>query len=206
MLRRPLKPPTNCAEQKGGEFITYDGNGDGKGVLYSGGLNESEVAPVNFTIDKPGKVPLKHVSTIEVHYVHTTEQVTPGPTLGSCLSDAIGNPQLRLEGQVFVLVNEENAADFMELMEVGMINGYYQAFNIPSDTGTPIVYAGSTTGPSYNEKGSPFQVTWSVRPEVVKVSASSVARWLAKNIFEEFKAHGVRNLVTNPKLISSISN
>ena len=33
--------------------------------------------------------------TIEVHYVYTTAQVTPGPTLGACLSDAIQNPQLR---------------------------------------------------------------------------------------------------------------
>ena len=25
--------------------------------------------------------------TIEVHYVHSTAQVEPGPTLGACLSD-----------------------------------------------------------------------------------------------------------------------
>ena len=69
---------------------------------------------------------------------------------------------------------------------------------------TPIVYAGSTTGPSYSEKGSPFQVTWRVRPQVAKVSIRSVDAWLKDNIFNEASAHGVRKLVTNPDLLSPI--
>ena len=67
------------------------------------------------------------------------------------------------------------------------------------------MYAGSTTGPGYNEKGSPFQVTWSVRPNVVKLSIISVAAWLEENPFDEEHAHGVRNLVTNPDLLSQIN-
>jgi len=115
------------------------------------------------------------------------------------------NPQLRVEAQVYVLVNDDAAADFGMLTEVGMVNGFHQALNIPSDTGTPITYEGSTTGPSYNEKGSPLQVSWSVRPGVKKVSISTVAAWLESNPFEETYAHAVRNLVVNPNLISNLN-
>ena len=196
------------AEHKGGEFTTYAGNGDGKGwgtgFVYDGELTEAELAPVDVTIGGHENGDLIPGDTIELHYVHSSAKITPGPTLGACLSDSIANPQLRVETQVFVLVNDEDALDFGELTEVKMKDGYYQAVNIPDDTGTPIEYAGSTTGPSYNEKGSPLQVSWSVRPEVAKVNILTVAEWLEDNEFDEKHAHGVRNLVTNPKLISSI--
>ena len=121
--------------------------------------------------------------TIELHYVHTTAQVEPGPTLGACLADSIGNPQLRVEAQVYVLVNDPDAADFVTLTQVEQVDGLYQAVNMPNDTGTPIAYNGSTTGPSFNEAGSPLQVSWSVRPQVMKVSITSVEAWLSDNIF-----------------------
>ncbi|MGL5290897.1 MAG: delta-class carbonic anhydrase, partial [Vibrionaceae bacterium] len=94
-------------------------------------------------------------------------------------------------------------ADFIKLTEFGLRNGYYQALNIPNYTGTPIVYAGSTTGPAYNEKGSPIQVTWSVRPKVEKTNIASVVGWLKNNAFDEDHAHGVRTLVIDPHLLSA---
>lgn len=197
------------AEHKGGEFAQYAGNGDGhgfqSGYKYSGELSAAELKPVAIEV-----CPSKHGSlatgdTIEVHYVHSTAQINPGPTLGACLSDAIKNPQLRVETQVFVLVNDKNALDFANLSQHQEVEGLYQAVNIPSNTGTPIQYAGSTTGPDYNEKGSPFQVTWSVRPNVAKVNIESVGEWCKGNTFNEDHGHGVRNLVTNPDLLSKIS-
>lgn len=197
------------AEHRGGDFTTYRGNGDGKGAgtgyVYNGSLTDAELAPVDQKIGESKYGDLAPGDTIEIHYVHTTAQITPGPTLGSCLNENIMNPQLRVEGQVYVLVNDDSAADFVELTEIGMVNGYHQALNIPSDTGTPITYPGSTTGPSYNEVGSPLQVSWSVRPKVKKVSISSVAKWLETNPFDETGAHGVRNLVVNPALISDLN-
>lgn len=196
------------AEHKGGEFNTYAGNGDGHGYQggyrYSGSLSEKEMTPL-----KEGVCPSEHGSlnagdTIEVHYVHSSAQIEPGPTLGSCLNEAIKNPQLRVETQVYVLVNDENALDFAELTRHGKKNGLHQALNIPNDTGTPVQYTGSTTGPGYNEKGSPFQVSWSVRPKVAKVNVASVGKWCKGNTFKEDHAHGVRNLVTNPDLLSVI--
>ncbi|MFP2768130.1 delta-class carbonic anhydrase [Oceanisphaera sp. KMM 10153] len=196
------------AEHTGGEFLKYAGNGDGHGYLggyqYSGKLTQAELLAVDHEV-----CPSKHGSlypgdTIEVHYVHSSAQVTPGPTLDACLSESINNPQLRVETQVYVLVNDHNARDFGALTDFGQINGLQQALNIPNDTGIPVQYAGSTTGPGYNEVGSPFQVTWSVRPEVTKVNIATVGEWCKGNVFNEDHAHGVRNLVTNPDLLSTI--
>lgn len=197
------------AEHKGGQFTTFAGNGNGKGAgtgfKYDGALSDAELAPLGRTVGGGKYGDLAPGDTIELHYVHTTAQITPGPTLGACLSDSIMNPQLRVETQVYVLVNDDAAADFVNLTEVGVVDGLHQAVNIPSDTGASIQYNGSTTGPSFNEKGSPLQVSWSVRPQVKKVSIISVEAWLADNIFDETAAHGVRNLVVNPDLISDIN-
>lgn len=196
------------AEHAGGEFTKYAGNGDGHGYLsgyqYSGHLSDTELATIDHEV-----CPSKHGSlypgdTIEVHYVHSTAAIKPGPTLGSCLSDSNKNPQLRVETQVYVLVNDNNALSFAALTKHEQKNGVYQASNIPNDTGTSVQYAGSTTGPSYNEAGSPFQVSWSVRPKVAKVNIASVGEWCKGNVFNEDHAHGVRNLVINPALLSKI--
>ncbi|GAV19486.1 hypothetical protein MMIC_P0420 [Mariprofundus micogutta] len=197
------------AEHKGGEFTTYAGNGDGHGYLsgykYNGTLSAAEMKPAHGKVCDSAHGALSSGDTIEVHYVHSTAQVKPGATLGSCLSKAIGNPQLRVETQVYVLVNDKNALDFGDLTKHGKTKGgLYQASNIPSNTGTPVQYEGSTTGPGYNEKGSPFQVSWSVRPQVAKVNIDSVGKWCKGNAFDEDHAHGVRNLVQNPDLLSAI--
>jgi len=197
------------AEHKGGEFTEYAGNGDGhgfqSGYKYSGpSLTEAELTPTANDICPSAHGALKPGATIEVHYVHSTAQVNPGPTLGACLSDAIGNPQLRVETQVYVLVNDKGALDFGGLTAHDKTTGKNQALNIPVNTGTPVQYEGSTTGPGYNEKGSPFQVSWSVRPKVAKVNIESVGNWCEGNVFDEDHAHGVRNLVQNPKLLSTI--
>ncbi len=196
------------AEHKGGEFAKYAGNGDGHGFqtgyVYSGTLSAAETKPTKAAICPSKHGALSSGDTIELHYVHSTAQVTPGPTLGSCLSDSLKNPQLRVETQVYVLVNDKNALDFAQLTKHGVKNGYQQALNIPSNTGFPVQYDGSTTGPSYNENGSPFQVSWSVRPKVAKVNIETVGKWCEGNTFNEDHAHGVRNLVVNPALLSEI--
>jgi hypothetical protein len=196
------------AEHKGGEFAKYAGNGDGhgyqSGYVYSGKLSAKESSTYQGEACPSKHGALSAGDTIEVHYVHSTAQVTPGPTLGACLSKSIINPQLRVETQVYVLVNDKDALDFATLTAHGENNGYQQALNIPQNTGDAIQYAGSTTGPSYNEKGSPLQVSWSVRPQVAKVNIATVGDWCKGNTFNEDHAHGVRNLVTNPKLLSAM--
>ena len=197
------------AEHKGGEFTVYAGNGDGHGYetgfKYSGKLSKSELSPVKNGVCPSAHGSLQSGDTIELHYVHSSAQVKPGPTLGACLSEAVKNPQLRVEAQVYVLVNDPKALDFNELTRHGEKNGYQQALGIPTNTGEPIQYAGSTTGPTYNEQGSPLQVSWSVRPKVAKVNIKTVGEWCKGNAFKEDHAHGVRNLVLNRKLLSPIT-
>lgn len=196
------------AEHRGGQFTTYAGPGDGKGYgtgfLFDGTLSDAELTPVAAPVGANDHGSLEPGDTIEIHFVHSTADVVPGPTLGSCISEAIGNPQLRVETVVAVLVNDAAAADMTQLAALGEANGYQQAVNIPQDLGAPVRYSGSTTGPSFNEAGSPFQVSWSVRPSVLKLDINSVAAWFADNPFDEKYAHGVRNLVTNPDLISNL--
>ena len=197
------------AEHRGGEFTTYAGNGDGEGLetgyLFDGELTDAELEPwEGGLVGQFEGSALEPGDTIEIHYVHSTDPIEPGPTLGACLASDTSTPQLRVEAQVFVLVNDESAASLVELTELEAIGDYIQAPNIPTDTGTPIQYAGSTTGPSFNEVGSPFMVSWSVRPEVTRVHIGSVQEWFEDNPFEEEYAHAVRNLVTNEDLLSEI--
>jgi len=194
------------AEHRGGEFTTYAGNGNGlgygTGYRYSGELSDSELKPLPHKLGYSQHSVIRPGSTIEVHYVYSTAHVGPGPTLASCLSKENGNPQLRVEAVVAVLVNNPDAADFVELTKLDSVNGYSAAPNIPDNLGAPIGYSGSTTGPSFNAVPSPLQVTWSVRPKVIKVDVASVHKWLSSNPFKEDHAHGVRNLVINPALLS----
>ncbi len=193
------------AEHKAAAFSIYAGEGEhGHGGGYqcneSQHLSAAELAmpEVNHCEGvKPG-------DTIEVHWVFTSCDVKPGKGLGSCLSESCANPNLRVESQVFTVVNDPNALDYTSLMYDGhMANGYYQPKALPTGTGNPVEFLGSTTGPSYTEQTcSPMQVTWSVRPECAKVDINSLSKWCEGNVFEENHAHGVRQLVTNPKLLA----
>lgn len=161
------------AEHRGGEFTTYAGNGDGHGYgtgfRYDGELTEAELASFGQPVGATEHGDLVPGDTIEIHFVHSTAQVAPGPTLGACVTEVIGNPQLRVETVVAVLVNDETAADLTNIAQIEEVDGYYKVPNLPEDLGDAVTYAGSTTGPSYNETASPFQVTWNVRSEVLKL-------------------------------------
>lgn len=198
------------AEHAGGEFTTFAGNGDGKGTntgfVYNGKLTSAQMKPVKAKMCGAKGDPLQAGDTLEVHFVYSSANVQPGPTLGACLADSTMNPGLRVEGQVVVLANDKSAMNFSELAAVSQVNGYHQAPNIPTNMGVPVAYLGSTTGPSYNETASPLQVSWSVRPQVAVVDINSVGDWCSDNVFNEDHAHGVRNLVQNPKLLSPIVN
>ncbi len=201
------------AEHKASAFSIYAGDGDGKG--YNSGyqcgisktLSSAELKPTKNAICEGKGGGLKPGDTIEVHWVHSSCDVEPGATLGSCLSgDDCLNPSLRVETQVFTLVNDPSAMNFNDMDYDGNnINDYHQPKGLPTNTGQPIEFLGSTTGPSYSgEKCSPAQVTWSVRPLCAKVDINSVGEWCKDNVFDEGYAQGVRKLVTNPKLLSDI--
>lgn len=197
----------NNAEHKAKDFAIYAGEGEhGHGGGYqckiSKSLSQAELKKPKKNICKG----LKPGDTIEVHWVHTSCQIKPGAGLGSCLSKKCANPDLRVETQVFTLVNDKSAMDFNDFAYEGnMVNGRHQAKSLPKGTGHANDFMGSTTGPKYTESTcSPLQVTWAVRPKCAKLDINSLGEWCENNEFSEDHAHGVRKLVTNPKLLSII--
>ena len=194
------------AEHKGPGFAVFAGDGPTGG--YACGLRDTlskaelRAPKVNHCGDlSPG-------DTIEVHWVFTSCDITPGPGLGSCSSKSCLNPTLRVEAQVFTLVNDPSAMQFETLDWDGFeVNGRPQPRSLPAHTGTPVEYFGSTTGPSYSDTScSPLQVNWSVRPACAKLDIISLSRWCADNAFDENKPHGVRKLVTQPEQLSPIAH
>lgn len=192
------------AEHKGPGFSVFVNDTDSGGYACNGtaDLTEAELAPADGTYQgvKPG-------DTIEVHWVHTTCEATPGEGLGACVPESCTAPLLRVEAQTFLVVNDESALDFTEMGYGGnVVDGLHQAKMIPSDTGEPVSFLGSTTGPSYDQSTcSPAQVTWNVRPQCAKLDINSLHAWAEDgNVFNETASHGVRQLVTAPELLSSI--
>ena len=136
--------------------------------------------------------------TVEVHWVYTTCNVDPAPCLGSCFSKSCLNPELRVAAQLFYVTpdNYPRAIDWADA-------GY--------DTTPPrphrnVEYMGSTTGSVFNGVNtcSPYQATWSVSPRCLPLTMASLGSWCERNEFDERKPHGVRDLVTDPKLLSRI--
>lgn len=194
----------NNAEHKARDYSILAGDGTSTGYQCNSSktLKPTELTSVEGDIChglKPG-------DTIEVHWVYSSCNIKPGKGLGACLSETCSNPDLRVESQVFTLVNDSHALNFNDFSYDGdIINNHPQANSLPRKTGNPIEFLGSTTGPAYSENVcSPLQVSWSVRPKCAKLDINSLGKWCEHNAFEEDHAHGVRKLVVNTKLLSKI--
>jgi cadmium carbonic anhydrase-like repeat protein len=195
------------AEHKGPDFSVYAGDGEHGGYQCNATDTLTEAELTDPTDGHGAFHGVKPGDTIEVHWVHTSCDVAPGEGLGSCLSEKCANPNLRVEAQTFLVVNDPQALDFAQFTYEGnVVNGLHQSRSLLNETGTPIVFGGSTTGPSYNhQQCSPLKVTWSVRPQCAKLDISSLHKWAEDgNVFNETHSHGVRQLVTAPELLAPI--
>jgi Delta carbonic anhydrase len=194
------------AEHRGPGFSTEAPDGSGYICNATRDLTDAKRAPLEGGPNAFGDV--APGDTIEVHWVFTSCDVEPGPGLTSCSSAECANPELRVESQVFLVVNDEAAAGTVAAMsDYALAEGgdLPQPRALPD--GEPVVYGGSTTGPTYSEQiCSPLGVTWSVRPECARLSARSLRDWAESDpVFDEHHAHGVRALVTDPRLLSGIN-
>ncbi len=196
------------AEHMGGEFtkaIKPSNKKDSpRGYAYAGTLTDEERAPITEPFAINALDGLNSGDTIEVHFVLSSSDVRPGPTLASCLEPSIQNTQLRVVALIAVLTNDGKGTDFANLTQLSSNQGYWQSPHIPNNLGIATIYQGSTTGPDYNNKLSPFQVTWEVYPKVLKVDAKSIASWFQNNPFDERHAHGVRTLIRDHQWLSKI--
>ena len=211
----PLAPPASqmnlCnihththAEHKGPGFSIFVGDtaDGGYACNETPDLSDAERAPAPGAYQgvQPG-------DTIEVHWVHTSCNASPGEGLGACVPETCSDPLLRVEAQVFLVVNDPDALDFATMAYGGnVVDGRHQAKSIPSSTGEPVLFRGSTTGPSYDQSNcSPARVTWNVRPRCARLDIHSLHRWAEQgNVFNETGSHGVRQLVTAPELLAPI--
>jgi len=188
------------AEHRASGYTELAGEGDHKGYVCNGVKPATSHGEGHGTGKGCGGIAAG--DTIEVHWVYTTCDVKPGPTLGSCFTDTCKDPQLRVEARVFNLTDDGSGADFAKFRtsETGKVT-------LPEAT-DPVTYLGSTTGPSYNDGScSPFNVTWNVSSVCTPLEINSINEWCGtgNNPFEEDHAHGVRKLVQDQKLLSAIN-
>ena len=147
------------AEHKGPGFSVFAGPGEHGGYKCNA---SAKLSKAELTTPRNGACRgMKAGDTIEVHWVFTSCDVAPGKGLGSCLSEQCANPALRVETQVFLVVNDPKAGNFAKYVYGNnVVRGMHQPKDLPARTGKPVVFLGSTTGPSYTQaKCSPLQVT-----------------------------------------------
>lgn len=164
--------------------------------------------------DPTGCEGVKVGDTIEVHWVYSSCDVTPGKGLGSCVKEG-STCQLRVESQVFLLINDQqpstdpftNFANYDYRGKAGT-DGRHQTWRLPPNMGNRVmsVYRGSTTNPAYDSDNacSPLEVTWAVRSNCQQLGLMSLHNWCRSNIFQEKEGHAPRMIVTKPELLSTI--
>ena len=187
------------AEHRAIGYSKLAGDGDHKGYVCDGAKESETHKHAKHT--GSGCAGIAAGDTIEVHWVFTTCDVKPAPTLGSCFTETCKSPQLRVEARVFKLTEDGSGADFASFAD-------YSSGNVKLPAASrPVQYIGSTTGSGYNDGTcSPFHVTWNVTSACQPLEIASINKWCgkSKNAFAEDHAHGVRRLVTDQALLSPI--
>lgn len=189
------------AEHRASGYTQLAGKGDHKGYVCNGHAPKSGGHTMGGHGPSTGCGGIETGDTVEVHWVFTTCDVKPGPTLGSCFSDTCKAPKLRVEARVFYLSDKKSAGNFSSFSDYSS-----GRVSVPAAKGA-VEYAGSTTGSGYNDGTcSPFKVTWNVSSACTPLQIASINNWCGKdkNAFKEDHAHGVRLLVKDTKLLSHI--
>jgi len=145
------------AEHKGPGFSVFAGKAPHGGykcndsdMLAAAELKDPTNGKGAFQGIKPG-------DTIEVHWVHSSCDIKPGKGLGSCLSQKCANPQLRVETQVFLVVNDKNALNFADftyggnIKNTGGVRGLYNRAEI--HTGEMLTLTGNLERPPAMRQG-----------------------------------------------------
>ncbi len=194
------------AEHKGPQFAVNGGTGEHGGwkcnVDIPNQQQPAALAPLSPA--SQGCTNVQPGDTIEVHWVFSSCNVKPGKGLGACVSPTCANPQIRVESAVYLLVNDAEASDFGQFDYRASNTPYHQPGQLPEATDA-VEFLGSSTGPSYtNQICSPYQITWQVRPQCRPLDINTLHSWCQTNVFKEHHAHGVRQLVTDVKLLAPI--
>ena len=120
------------AEHRGPGFSVFAGDGEHGGFR----CNETDaLSEAELRDPTDGRGVCRSVlpgDSIEVHWVFTSCDASPGKGLASCLTEQCANPQLLVESQVFLVANDLKASDFMSFAYGGnVVNDCGSCFSIP---------------------------------------------------------------------------
>lgn len=131
--------------------------------------------------------------TYEFHWVYSSGGAEMGPGLGGAFATS-SEPTIVVQGQVFVLVNDDTGAFDQDLLTGVTFD------KLSTDVA---MYMGSTTGTKYNngDSCSPYSINWHVDRKCQFVSAKSFDNLCKRQIDLNMKAdthpHGSREVVSN---------
>lgn len=152
------------------------------------GLASEHLAPYDFQYCSKTEVG----QTYEFHWVHSTGGEALGAGLGGAFATT-SEPEIVVQGQVFVVVNDDTGAYDRNLLDGSTFAGLGKDI---------AMYMGSTTGPSYNnyDHCSPYSINWNVDRKCQLVSAKSMDEVCRQKIEMGMKddahPHGSRELVS----------
>lgn len=176
------------AEHKANDYFDFIDTGDDHAGYACTGF-----IPPDPNADR-GDVGVVEGDTVEIHWVYTNCDTTSngvvlnGTGLNACLTNTCANPRLTVVSQVFVA--EERG-------EVRSLDSPMQHDDLR------VSYTGSTTGPTYsNDHCSSLQVFWDVKTTCHYSLDLRALERFARQKGEH--AHGVRELVIDPALLSPI--
>jgi len=180
---------------------------------YDQGRSEDKIRPgfmcdtSSFTSDQLKEYTFQHCEdvevgrTYEVHYVSSSAGTKDGGLkdgLGvAAAGRGLANPMIVVKAMVYLVVDDE---------------AFYQDDLLSNfDTDGALMYAGSTTGPSYNnEVCSPYTITWHVSPKCTTVSASAFDKlcqdMVSNGEVKDVAPHASRLLVAEEWASTTVSN
>jgi hypothetical protein len=144
--------------------------------------------------------------TVEVQWAHTT---CPQELIDEAIAAALEKDPMASTGLAPCACPGAEIVFEARVFRISKDSGLDTLTNTPPPpTGELARYFGSTTGTLYDGKCSPIQSGWRVDRSCGELKLSALEGWLqdprgAKR-FNESRPHGVRELVTDPKLLSRL--
>jgi hypothetical protein len=150
------------------------------------------------------QAPVQDGDTIEVHWAHTS---CPQELIDESIAAALEKDPKAITGLAPCACPGAEIVFEARVFRVSKDSGLDTLTNTPPPpTGELARFFGSTTGAVYNGKCSPIQSGWRVDKSCGELRLSALEAWLqdprGARLFNESHPHPVRELVTDPKLLS----
>lgn len=154
------------------------------------------------------QAPAHDGDTVEVHWAYTT---CPQQLIDEQIAAALEKDPKAITGLAPCACPGAEIVFEARIFRISKDSGLDTLSNTPPPpTGELARYFGSTTGAVYNGTCSPIQSGWRVDRSCGELKLSALEAWLQDPrgaiLFNESKPHGVRELVTDPKILSRLES